>query len=167
MLALLASLGLPGLAQARPCDSGGIQYGECGTIPKVGGDDGKHPNSGGGSKPGSTSDKPSQGGGEAESPGTESESEDKGKHAGVAPGPGDDGGKGNGKGDSGGPGGGRATIGLEEERPVGGGNAAPTDAIPTSGGGSSPLIPVLIAVAVLAAISIGTVIYRGRRRIPV
>ena len=92
-------------------------------------------------------------------PGRESESEDKGKHAGVAPGPGDGGGKGNGKGESGGPGGGRATIGLEEERPVGGGNAAPTDAIPTSGGGSSPLIPVLIAVAVLAAISIGTVIY--------
>jgi len=30
------------------------------------------------------------------------------------------------------------------------------------GGGSSPVLPILIAVAVLAALSIGTVIYRGR-----
>jgi len=32
----------------------------------------------------------------------------------------------------------------------------------SSGGGSSPVLPILIAVAVLAALSIGTVIYRGR-----
>jgi hypothetical protein len=31
-----------------------------------------------------------------------------------------------------------------------------------AGGGSSPVLPILIAVAVLAALSIGTVIYRGR-----
>jgi len=29
--------------------------------------------------------------------------------------------------------------------------------------GSSPLVPILIAVAVLAAISVGTVLYRQRR----
>jgi cobalamin biosynthesis Mg chelatase CobN len=34
------------------------------------------------------------------------------------------------------------------------------------GGGSSPVAPILIAVAVLAALSIGTVIYRGRREDP-
>jgi hypothetical protein len=31
-----------------------------------------------------------------------------------------------------------------------------------SGGGSSPVLPILIVVAILAALSIGTVIYRGR-----
>jgi hypothetical protein len=33
----------------------------------------------------------------------------------------------------------------------------------SSGGGSSPVVPILIAVAILAAISIGTVVYRHRR----
>jgi hypothetical protein len=32
-----------------------------------------------------------------------------------------------------------------------------------SGGGSSPVVPILIAVVVLAAISIGVVIYRQRK----
>jgi hypothetical protein len=32
----------------------------------------------------------------------------------------------------------------------------------SEGGGSSPVVPILIVVAVLAALSIGTVIYRGR-----
>ncbi len=40
--------------------------------------------------------------------------------------------------------------------------AAETD----SGGGSSPLVPILIAVAVLAAISIGYFLYRQRRQGP-
>ncbi|MGH2939176.1 MAG: hypothetical protein ACRDPE_13775 [Solirubrobacterales bacterium] len=34
------------------------------------------------------------------------------------------------------------------------------------GGGSSPVVPILILVAVLAALSIGTVLYRGRRQDP-
>ena len=33
-----------------------------------------------------------------------------------------------------------------------------------SDGGSSPLVPILIAIAVLAAISIGVVLYRQRRQ---
>ena len=32
-----------------------------------------------------------------------------------------------------------------------------------SGGGSSPVVPILIAVVVLAAISIGVVLYRQRK----
>lgn len=40
--------------------------------------------------------------------------------------------------------------------------AAQTD----SGGGSSPLVPILIAVAVLAAISVGYFLYRQRRQGP-
>lgn len=35
---------------------------------------------------------------------------------------------------------------------------------PSAGGGSSPVVPILIVVAVLAAGSIGTVIYRGKVR---
>jgi hypothetical protein len=38
-----------------------------------------------------------------------------------------------------------------------------TDASGAGGGGSSPLLPVLIAMAVLAAASIGVVLYRQRR----
>lgn len=34
------------------------------------------------------------------------------------------------------------------------------------GGSSSPLVPILIAIAVLAAISIGVVVMRQRRRDP-
>ncbi|MBS1863910.1 MAG: hypothetical protein JSS68_19605 [Actinobacteria bacterium] len=46
-------------------------------------------------------------------------------------------------------------------------NIANSKPLPTeshaSGGGSSPVVPILIAVAVLAAISIGVVLYRQRR----
>jgi hypothetical protein len=33
-----------------------------------------------------------------------------------------------------------------------------------SGGGSSPLVPILIAIAVLAAISVGVVMLRAKRQ---
>jgi len=36
------------------------------------------------------------------------------------------------------------------------------DSSASGGGGSSPVVPILIVVALLAALSIGTVIYRGR-----
>jgi hypothetical protein len=43
----------------------------------------------------------------------------------------------------------------------------PTRAVGAEGGGgSSPVVPILIAMAVLAALSIGTVLYRGRRQDP-
>lgn len=41
-----------------------------------------------------------------------------------------------------------------------------TPAAETDDGGSSPLVPILIAVAVLAAISIGYFLYRQRRQGP-
>jgi hypothetical protein len=49
----------------------------------------------------------------------------------------------------------------------GSGGSAPTDGAtskPGSGGGSSPVVPILIAVVVLAAISIGVVLYRERKQ---
>jgi cobalamin biosynthesis Mg chelatase CobN len=41
--------------------------------------------------------------------------------------------------------------------------ATGTNASKSSGGGSSPVVPILIAVVVLAAISIGVVLYRQRK----
>lgn len=48
---------------------------------------------------------------------------------------------------------------LSGAKPVGNGTAQKDD-----GGGSSPLVPILIAIAVLAAISVGAVAYKQRRR---
>jgi hypothetical protein len=56
------------------------------------------------------------------------------------------------QGNAGGPG----TGGLGEEQPVGS-SAAPE-------GSSSPLVPILIAIAVLAAISVAAVVIRQRRQ---
>jgi cobalamin biosynthesis Mg chelatase CobN len=42
-------------------------------------------------------------------------------------------------------------------------NAQPGTNVSESSGGSSPVVPILIAVAVLAAISIGVVLYRQRK----
>lgn len=93
----------------------------------------------------------------AESPGTDPENE--GKHA-VVPG-GNDGDNGNK------PDGHRSDIGIEDRHAV---EPVPEPAahrISQAGGGSSPVLPILIAVAVLAALSIGAVLYRQRRHTPV
>ncbi|HYC82557.1 MAG TPA: hypothetical protein VEB65_12265, partial [Solirubrobacterales bacterium] len=100
--------------------------------------------------------KPGTGPEEAEtSPG---EGEPEGKHA---EGPGGSGGAG-----SNGPGGGKGRIGIAQERALSG-PAAPLAGFAQPGGGSSPLVPILVAVAVLAALSVGAVLYRQRRQIPV
>ncbi len=44
-----------------------------------------------------------------------------------------------------------------------GSTATGTPASHSAGGGSSPIVPILIAVVVLAAISIGVVLYRQRK----
>jgi hypothetical protein len=152
VLALLAFAGGPTLAQAEVCDASCVQYhlGE-GGIPKSGAKE-QHPNSQGGTKPESTPHKPHQGGGEAESPETGTEDEHQGKHAGGGGGSGGAGGNGPGKG------------GGSPEAPTShhdGGSSSHLD------GGSSPLIPVLIAIAVLAALSLALLAYWHRRRIPV
>ena len=116
----------------------------------------QHPKPGGGRDARVTPGKPPAEAGEAQSPRTEDESE--GKHAGGAGG--SDGNRGNEAG-----GGERRTIGLSDEQALGGGSA-PTHGFVESGGGSSPVVPILVAVAVLAALSIGSVVYRQRRQIP-
>jgi cobalamin biosynthesis Mg chelatase CobN len=56
-------------------------------------------------------------------------------------------------------------VGPAEKVAEGGGTATPVahKAETSSGGGSSPVVPILIAVIVLAAISIGVVLYRQRK----
>jgi hypothetical protein len=51
----------------------------------------------------------------------------------------------------------RSTPNAESES-----NRIAPDPATTDGGGSSPVLPILIAVAVLAALSIGVVVYRAR-----
>lgn len=73
---------------------------------------------------------------------------------------------------AGGGGGGNKPNGGGGAKPEGGGakedNVAPSKAVATpashsTGDSSSPVVPILIAVAVLAAISIGVVLYRQRK----
>ena len=52
----------------------------------------------------------------------------------------------------------QGSAGLTQGQPVS--NASSDD------GGSSPLIPILIAIAALAAISIGAVVFRQKRQSP-
>jgi cobalamin biosynthesis Mg chelatase CobN len=60
--------------------------------------------------------------------------------------------------------GGSANGEAKEGLQSGGQNASATPTSQTSDdGGSSPLVPILVAIAVLAAISVATVMYRQRR----
>lgn len=156
VLALLAGAILPALAQAE--DSSGIQYEvehyESGAKPK------KHP---GAEEQASASHKAHPKTGPSES--THESEESEGSRHGAATGNGGEGGGGNGghasKANS--PGGGnQASEGLGGEKEVGG--TAQGQNASHSSGGSSPLVPILIAIALLAAISIGAVIYRQRRQ---
>jgi hypothetical protein len=168
VLALLAFACVPALAQAECTDSSCKQYEV--EIPTSGGKEHKpqHSNSGGGTEPtanASTPNKPKSGGGGSENPETRPENEAEEKQAGVAGGGGGNGGNGpaNNGGSPGGNGSNQAQTGLEGEKSLGSGTTPGQNASHSSGG-SSPLVPILIAIAVLAAISIGAVIYRQRRQ---
>ena len=98
--------------------------------------------------------------------GSTSEGEDHGKHSHSSEGNRAGGGS-PGSGDGTGSGGGQSGA------PKSGGHGSSSPAPHTSGAtpassksddGSSPLVPILIAIAVLAAISIGAVVFRQRRR---
>jgi hypothetical protein len=166
VLALLAFAALPALAQAE--DSSGIQYEtehyESGAKPK------KHSSPEGQKEPGATASNKPGGKHEGSQPPESNSNESEESKSGATPGNGGGNG-GNGSshqgnapkngGNSGGNSGGEA--GLGEEKPVGGGTESGKP-VSHSSGGSSPLVPILIAIAVLAAISIGAVIYRQRRQ---
>lgn len=107
------------------------------------------------------------GGGESsKEPEGEAESEEGQKNSGGVTGAG---GNGNPPTTGSGQGGGSPKGGTSQP---GGGSISPAKALPKtqsgtniseSSGGSSPVVPILIAVAVLAAISIGVVLYRQRK----
>jgi cobalamin biosynthesis Mg chelatase CobN len=156
VLALLALASFPVLAQAE--DSSSIQYQDAPPSIKVPGQKKSHP-----SEPGNPS---SEAQGEASSaPGA----------GGTGPnGSGGGGGSSSNNASSGNPSTGNGTTpgqansgngSTAGQIGVGPGTAtgSPTSST-TSDGGSSPLVPILIAIAVLAAISVGAVLYRQRRQ---
>jgi cobalamin biosynthesis Mg chelatase CobN len=162
VLALIAFACVPALAQAECTDSSCKQYEV--EIPTA---EGEHKK-----KPGKSQNEPEAEAstphkaktGKSEPEGSENGSESEEQHAVGA------GNNGGGNNNGGGPsdkgntpnGGNQASTGLEDEKALGsttqGQNAS------HSSGGSSPLVPILIAIAVLAAISIGAVVYRQRRQ---
>jgi len=157
VLAVLAIACFPGLAQAE--ENSGIQYET--DVPAV-------PNNQGSNIP----SKHKSGGTDAPSE-SESEASKSDSPGAAVPGGGDDSGQGGGtpSGQSNQAGGGdgqKAKSGSQDS--AGSINAAqPLDVEPaaaTDDGGSSPLVPILIAIAVLAAISIGYFFYRQRRQGP-
>src|SRR6478752_2161826 len=157
VLAVLAMALFPGLAQAE--ESSGIQYeSEVPTVPHHESSNipsAKPPggSNNGGSGPGATSSNSPNGGGT----GNGNSSTGGGAHSGqtnqASPG-----GNGNGNGGS----------------KTAGGNVGESQQVATPGqpvsesseGSSSPLVPILIAIAVLAAISIGAFYYRQRQQEP-
>jgi cobalamin biosynthesis Mg chelatase CobN len=164
VLALLAFAALPNLAQAECIDSSCVQYET--DLPETGAPQKevkptKHQNSSkkkeatasGTPKTGESSGAPEIEEGEGENsessghPGTTGGGDNKPPSGGNQ--------SGNGKPNAG-------STGLGENESV----TTPVKhntASTSSGGGSSPLVPILIAVAVLAAISIGAVLYKQRR----
>jgi cobalamin biosynthesis Mg chelatase CobN len=158
VLAVLAIACFPGLAQAE--ENSGIQYET--DVPTVPSD-----------KSSNIPSKDKSGGANAPSE-SESEASKSDTPGGAVPGGSDDSGQGGGtpSGQSNQAGGGdgqkakngsRDSAGnINAAQPLAVTPAAETD----SDGGSSPLVPILIAIAVLAAISIGYFLYRQRRQGP-
>jgi cobalamin biosynthesis Mg chelatase CobN len=162
VLAVLAIACFPGLAQAE--DNSGIQYeSDVPTVPSHESSNIPSKNKSGGTKAPSESE-------------SESEAKSSESSGGVATGGSDDSGQGGGtpSGQSNQAGGGDGQKAKNDAQNAGAGsiNAAQPlattsdSAGDTSDGGSSPLVPILIAVAVLAAISIGYFYYRQRRQGP-
>jgi cobalamin biosynthesis Mg chelatase CobN len=157
VLAVLAIACFPGLAQAE--DNSGIQYEtDVPTVPKDESSNIPPKNKSGGTNAPSES---------------ESEASNSNARTGGGTGGGSDSGQGGGtpSGQSSQAGGGDGQKGqngsqnsagsIKAAQPLA---TAPADA--TDSGGSSPLVPILIAVAVLAAASIGYFFYRQRRQGP-
>jgi hypothetical protein len=156
VLAVLALACFPGLAAA---DNSGIQYGTEEHVPTVPDDKTNIPSkdSGGNDSSGNSDAEASTAPGGVSS-------------GGGSDGSGADGGAGTGQGNQAtGGGDGKASDGSKAAS----GSVGDAQSLPTvnstaaeSDDGSSPLVPILIAVAVLAAISIGAYYYRQRRQDP-
>jgi cobalamin biosynthesis Mg chelatase CobN len=164
VLALCASLSFPLLAQA---DSAGSQYedaviGPCGysECTKKKHEPTANPSNTNGGGGGGTS--PTEGGGSAGDQGSSGEGGSSTDSAGGVAATGNDGGTGQGSSQNDG--------GQAQNQPQGGAQSTPgelssgTTAQTADDDGSSPLVPILIAVAILAALSVGAVVMRQRRQ---
>ncbi|MFL5873332.1 MAG: hypothetical protein ACJ75T_07655 [Solirubrobacterales bacterium] len=158
MLAVLAIACFPGLAQAE--ENSGIQYeSEVPTVPSH-----QSSNIPSNNKSGGT-DAPSQSESESEAsssgtPGGGTGGGNSGQGGGTPSGQSNQGGGGDGQ--TGKNGSQNAAGNINAAQPL---NVAPASET-SSDGGSSPLVPILIAVAILAAASIGYYVYRQRRQGP-
>jgi cobalamin biosynthesis Mg chelatase CobN len=157
VLALLALASFPVLAQAE--DSAGVQYEDAPPTITVPGKTKKahksEPENGSSEADGHASTAPGAGGGSGPNgPGGKGGSPSNGSSGGN---PSTGGGSGPGQGSHG-----NGSTGAQQgSQPA---TASGKPAATTSSGSSSPLVPILIAIAVLAAISIGAVLYRQRRQ---
>jgi cobalamin biosynthesis Mg chelatase CobN len=160
VIALLALACFPVFAHAECVSSSCVQYTEA--IPNSEGGNPstphKHPPIAKAADNGGAS-APTEKGGKSASDGEPNESAENGSSSkeGGVPATGNGGGTGQGS-----PGG-SANHGSEPQVQQGGQKAG-TPASHSSGGSSSPLVPILIGIAVLAAISVGAVMYRQRRQ---
>jgi cobalamin biosynthesis Mg chelatase CobN len=163
VLALLAMACFPVISQA---DSIGTQYETA--VPTVEGHKSSPTHS---SNPSAETSNKS---GSATSPSDSEEAESEGSGAGSSGGS-SSGGGGATAGDGRGSQPSQASAGNGKPQSGGSGSVTKSEALPLknssdessdSGGGSSPLVPILIVVALLAAISIGAVVYRQRRQGP-
>lgn len=148
----------PGLAAAE--ENSGIQYEtDVPTVPNQEGSNIPSKKNSGGSNPSGDQDAEASG---ANSPG--------GVGSGGGDGSGTGAGAGTGQGNQASGGGdGKAANGAKPAGDVGSAQkleVAPASSGQSSDDGSSPLVPILIAIAVLAAISIGAYYYRQRRQGP-
>jgi cobalamin biosynthesis Mg chelatase CobN len=160
VIVLLALACFPVFAHAECVSSSCVQYTEA--IPNAEGENPstphKHPavakaaDNGGASAPAGEAGKPEPNGAMDES--SEKESSSKG---GGVPGTGNGGGTGQGSR------GGSANHGSNPQVQQGGQKAGTSTSQPSSSS-SSPLVPILIGIVVLAAISVGIVLYRQRRQ---
>jgi cobalamin biosynthesis Mg chelatase CobN len=145
----------PALAQAECTSSSCVQYTE--SIPKPDGGNAPTPSQktpAKASKTGGNGSEPSRPGGSKKTGAEKSEEgEASGKEGVAVPGH-------NGQGKPGGSAYGGGKQGMQK----GGQNAVGTPASHSNGGGSSPLVPILVAIAVLAAISVAVVMIRQRRQ---
>jgi cobalamin biosynthesis Mg chelatase CobN len=156
VLAVLAIACFPGLAQAEEND--GIQYET--DVPTVPSDQSSNIPS---KKKSGGTDAPSESESEAsksDTPGgaVSAGNDDSGQGGGTPSGQGNQAGGGDGQKAKDGAKNAAGSVNAAQPLPVATAPAADSD------GGSSPLVPILIAVAVLAAISIGYFLYRQRRQ---
>ncbi|HEX6602960.1 MAG TPA: hypothetical protein VF030_09995 [Solirubrobacterales bacterium] len=158
MLAVLAMACFPGLAAA---DNSGIQYGTDEPVPTVPDDKTNIPTKdSGGTNSSNGSDADATGSNAAGGAGSGGGNDASGTGGGTHTGQGN---QATGGGD------GQASNGSKAAGDVGSAQklaTSPSSSAQSSDDGSSPLVPILIAVAVLAAISIGAYYYRQRRQGP-